>query len=128
MPVSATRRGQTAVAADHGTPPGGIVAKKLSPAAPGAKRLALRYGGALVCARYREDGARGQRLTTVELIVDERPMPPPAAVRVAFEETELRGAVKAVGGIWDAKRTLWVLPAAAIRTLKPQNRIVPEKA
>lgn len=128
MPASDTRRGQTAFEARHGAAPGGIVLKKLSPAAPGAKRLALRYGSALVCVRYREDGASGRRLTTVELIVEERAMPPPAAVRIAFEETELRGAVKAAGGIWDARRKLWILPAAAIRTLKLKDRIVPEKA
>ena len=128
MPASETRRRQTAVAADNGTPPGGMVLKRLSPAAPGATRLALRHGGALVCVRYREDEARGRRFTTVELMVDARPIPPPAAARVAFEETELRGAVKAAGGTWDAKRKLWVLPGAAIRKLKLKNRIVPEKA
>ena len=128
MHTSEIGRRQTGVATDHCTPPGRIVLKKLSPAAPGAKRLALRYGGALVCVRYREDAARGRRLTTVELIVDERPMPPPAAVRVAFEETELRSAVKAAGGTWDAKRKLWMLPGATIRKLNLKKRIVTEKA
>lgn len=73
MPVKeCMRRGATFSASKDGSA-GGVVLKKLSPTAPGAKRLATRYGKALVCVRYREDLARGRRLTTVELVVDERP-------------------------------------------------------
>ena len=75
--VSPTMRRQTALLSGIDTPSGGVVLKKLSPAAAGAKRLTTRYGPSLVCVRYREDTARGRRLTTVELIVDERPLPPP---------------------------------------------------
>ncbi|MCK9382013.1 MAG: hypothetical protein M0P95_13250 [Sulfuritalea sp.] len=102
--------------------------KKLSPAADGAKRMATRDGPSLVCVRYREDTVRGRRLTTVELIVDERPLPPPLAVRVAYEEVDLRSQVKAAGGTWDGKRKLWLLPRAAVRKLKLADRVVPEKA
>ncbi|MDO8789902.1 MAG: hypothetical protein Q7J42_17640 [Sulfuritalea sp.] len=102
--------------------------KKLSPAAAGAKRLATRYGSSLVCVRYREDTARGRRLTTVELIVDERPLPPPVAVRVAYQEVEMRNQVKDAGGIRDGKRKLWLLPRAAVRKLKLTHRIISEKA
>lgn len=70
-----------------------VVLKKLSPEAPGAKRLAARYGAALLCVRYREDSQSGKRLTTVELIVDQRPLPTPVSVRIAFDETELRRQV-----------------------------------
>lgn len=119
-----------AAAAHHSGPSGGgIVLKKLAPTAPGAKRLAARYGNALVCVRYREDQTTGQRLTTVELIVetrDRQPKPAPlAAVRIAYGETELRNRVKAAGGTWDAERKLWHLPKAAIRKLQLQHRVVP---
>lgn len=77
-----------------------VVLKKLSPTTPGAKRFATRYGQTLVCVRYREDPQGKRRLTTVELIVDERPLPVPAGVRIAYGETELRHQVKAAGGIW----------------------------
>jgi hypothetical protein len=121
-----TTRRQTPLPTGKDTSSGGIVLKKLLPVAAGAKRMATRYGPSLVCVRYREDAARGRRLTTVELIVDERP--PPVAVRVAYEEVELRSQVKAAGGDWDGKRKLWLLPRAAVRKLKLENRIVPEKA
>ncbi len=121
-------RRQTPMPTGKDTPPGGVVLKKLSPVAAGAKRMATRYGPALVCVRYREDAARGRRLTTVDLIVDERPLPPPVAIRVAYEEVELRSEVKAAGGTWDSKRKLWLLPRAAVRKLKLERRIVPERA
>lgn len=100
------------------------VLKKLSPKAAGTKRLTERYGKNLVCVRYREDLARSRRLTTVELIVDERPLPAPIAVRIAFDETELRTQVKAAGGVWDPSRKLWQLPAKTVRKLKLQQRVV----
>ncbi len=121
-------RRQTPLPAGNDRSSGGVVLKKLSPTAAGAKRLATRYGPSLVCVRYREDSAGGRRLTTVELIVDERPLPPPLALRVAYEEAELRSQVKAAGGTWDGKRKLWLLPRAAVRKLKLEHRIVPEKA
>ena len=128
MVTSQTIHREAPLPAGKDTSSGGIVLKKLSPVAAGAKRMATRYGSSLICVRYREDAARGRRLTTVELIVDERPLPPPVAVRVAYEEAELRSRVKAAGGTWDGKRKLWLLPRAAVRKLKLENRIVPEKA
>ncbi len=128
MAVGQTIHRQMTLPAGNGAPAGGGVLKKLSPTAAGAKRLATRYGQSLVCVRYREDPVRGRRLTTVELIVDERPLPPSLAVRVAFGETELRNAVKAAGGTWDARRKLWLLSRAAVRKLKLAHRVVTEKA
>lgn len=46
--------------------------KRLPPGAPGTKRLVERFGNALVCVRYRHDPQLNRRLTTVELIIDER--------------------------------------------------------
>ncbi len=105
-----------------------VVLKKLSPKTPGAKRYASQYGETLVCVRYREDPHGKRRLTTVELIVDERPLPVPAGVRIAYGETELRHQVKAAGGIWDAERKLWRLPKTTIRKLKLEHRVVPADA
>lgn len=105
-----------------------MVLKKLPPDAPGAKRLAARYGAALLCVRYREDCRAGQRLTTVELIVDQRPLPALAGVRIAYGEADLRRKVKEAGGIWDAEQKLWRLPKSSIRKLKLEQRIVTENA
>ncbi|MDP2823194.1 MAG: hypothetical protein Q8O52_11055 [Sulfuritalea sp.] len=107
---------------------GGTVLKKLAPGASGTKRLATRFGNALVCVRYRDDPARGRRLTTVELVVEERPLPGPLAIRIGYEEAELRGQAKAAGGRWDPKLKLWLLPRAAVRKLKLENRVVAENA
>ena len=128
MTISPTIRRQAALPSGIDSSSGGIVLKKLSPVAAGAKRLATRYGPPLGCVRYREDTARGRRLTTVGLIVDERPLPPPLAVRVAYQEVEMRNQVKDAGGIRDGKRKLWLLPGAAVRKLKLAHRVIPEKA
>lgn len=108
--------------------PGSVVLKKLSPGAPGTRRLSERYGNALVCVRYREDVQTGRRLTTVELVVESRPLPPPAGVRIAYGETELRRKVKAAGGVWDAECKLWRLPKSTIRRLNLTQRIATENA
>lgn len=108
--------------------PGGVVLKKLPPAAAGAKRVTARFGKALVCVCYREDAASQRRLTTVEPIVDERPLPAPVLVRIGYEETELRQRVKAANGTRDARRKLWRVPKSVVRDLKLAQRVVPENA
>lgn len=50
------------------------VIKKLPPGAPGTKRFMKEYGEDLVCVRYRHDSKKNRRLTTIEVIVAERPM------------------------------------------------------
>lgn len=125
------------------TPQPGNVIKRLSPGAPGTRRLLDRYGDALVCVRYREDQRGGSRYTTIELIVDRRPAKPsrqpPAAtaattttgapsatvlVRIDFHEAELRQRIKQAGATWNPTRRLWQVPRDAIRPLKLASRIV----
>lgn len=106
---------------------GAAVVKKLSSGAAGTQRLLARFGAALVCVRYRQDVARNQRYTTVELVVDERPGKPLSSlVRIGYQETSLRQQVKAAGGVWDAQQKLWSLPRAAIRRLGLKDRVVPK--
>ena len=50
------------------------VVKKLAPDQNGAKKLARRFGDALVCVRYRYDADTGIRYTTVELLVGQAPL------------------------------------------------------
>jgi hypothetical protein len=106
----------------------GAVVKKLAPGAPGTRRLLERYGSTLLSVRYREvespDGTN-RRLTTVELVIDERPGKPREAwLRIAYGETELRRTVRQAGGTWDAARRLWRLPASAVKLLRLQDRVV----
>ena len=112
-------------ASAHREPPAGSVIKRLSPGAPGTRRLQERYRDALVCVRYRQDPAPGLRYTTIELVVDRRPYAiKEDLVRIDFAETELREKVKAAGGRWDPNHKLWRIPRAATRALGLTKRVV----
>ena len=50
------------------------VIKTLRPAQPGTLKRQRRYGGALLCVRYREDASDTTRHTTVELVVETAPV------------------------------------------------------
>ena len=107
----------------------------------GAKRLSDRFGGRLLCVRYRRDDLRGLRLTTAEIVIAISPIPrrpaaaspkrPPAGteglvgVRVMYRETALRERLLAAGGRWNPELRLWLLPRAAATKLGLQNRIQP---
>lgn len=99
--------------------------KRLAPGAPGTKRLLARFGADLVCVRYRVDQATGRRITTVELVVEEKAPKAPVMhwIRIAYNETTLRNQVKAAGGQWDATRKLWRLSSKAIKALELEKRI-----
>src|SRR5262245_49091871 len=89
----------------------------LKPGQNGTKKLLAMHGGRLVAVRYRYDAARRLRFKTVELIEEQVPwvpdVPPDRSpyehvlVRINFDETELRVAVKNAGGRWDQERKLW---------------------
>ena len=117
MPASRPRENSAA---------GTAAIKRLRPGAPGTKRLVERFGAALLCVRYRHDPQRNCRLTTVELIVEERPEKPEktAWIRVAYNETELRLRVKEAGGTWHSERKLWLVPLKKIKALKLEMRMV----
>ncbi len=80
----------------------------LKPGQNGTKRLVEQYGDRLLCVRYRFDEARGVKLKTVEIIVDENPLRHPrydsddlVPVHVAYDETELRQQLRALRARWD---------------------------
>jgi hypothetical protein len=50
----------------------GIVLKSIKPGRPGSRRWLRRYGSRLLAVRYRGDGRRRIRMTTVEIVVEER--------------------------------------------------------
>jgi hypothetical protein len=102
---------------------------------PGTKKLQARFGDRLVCVRYLYDKARGRRLKTVELIVEEIEWTPRdrvprrkasdlVGIRVSYHEHALRHAVKAAGGIWRSRQRLWELSWEAVRVLALESRIV----
>ena len=109
----------------------------LRPGTPGTKKLVARYGERLVCVRYLYDETCGRRLKTVELVIEEAPRRGRArkprrqdhdlvAVRIAWDETDLRIAVKKAGAIWRPRQRLWELSWEAVRTLGNAHRVVGE--
>ena len=105
----------------------------LKPGQKGTKKLLNRYGEQLVCVRYRYDKEKKKRYKTVELIVEEvdwvvkSPLPDPntkVAIRVDWEETEIRDRVKRAGGLWDPYKKVWELEYGQVEQLGLQERIV----
>jgi hypothetical protein len=107
----------------------------LRPGMLGTKRLAARYGERLVCVRYLYDEIRSRRPKTVELVVEEAPWRGRArrprrndhdlvGVRIAWNEPELRTAVKQAGAIRRPRQKLWEMSWDAARTLGIGHRVV----
>jgi hypothetical protein len=107
----------------------------LRPGDNGTKKLQAKYGERLLAVRYRYDPAGRRRLKTVELIEEELPwdIPPPGTrrapdtpvrIRIAFDEIELRHAVKSAGARWQKDSKLWSLPHNVAEALGLEDRIV----
>ncbi|HEY6240803.1 MAG TPA: hypothetical protein VIW78_08190 [Burkholderiales bacterium] len=107
----------------------------LRPGMPGTKRLVARYGERLVCVRYLYDETTNRRLKTVELIIEQAAWHGRArrprrndhdlvGVRIAWNESELRAAVKHAGAIWRPRQKLWEMSWEAVRTLGIGHRVV----
>lgn len=106
------------------------------PGQPGTKQLVAEYGAKLICVRYRYDEARGRRLKTAEIIVEETPyvaaplkVSPNAVVslRVGYEEDDVKRLVKAAGGKWNPACRVWELRYDKVVALELTARIVPEE-
>jgi hypothetical protein len=106
---------------------GARVVKRLAATQPGAIKLARRYGGALVCVRYRHDPDGRHRYTTVELVVEKvlivRRKIEVVAVRLGTDETTLHAQARAHGAKWDSRARLWYMSRSAARKLGLLNRI-----
>ena len=115
------------------------VKKKLNPGARGTKRYVEEYGDRLVCVRYRHDGVRKKRLTTVEIIVAEADLTrlyteaakaiyphhnQQVFVRIGYQETQLQKLVKQAGGQWQRERKLWRMRRHLAIELGLRDRIV----
>jgi len=106
---------------------------KLLPGQKGAKKLTAKYGGKLVCVRYRYDEKLEKRFTTVELVVDEIPWipsrinDPEVCLKIKRTESKLHTLIKNAGGSWDRSRFVWVLPLSKVRALGLEDRVKTEK-
>ena len=118
--------------------------KTLKPGKRGTRDLLNRYGESLLYVRYRCDEATGERLKTVELVVQRRcpareahvPAPGAPGVRaggvgrrrvalsIGLRERDLQRRVKSAGGLWDPGRRVWFLPRDAAERLDLLHRVV----
>ena len=114
-------------------PPGEThIVKKMSPMQAGAKKLARRYGDALICVRYRHNAEGTTRYTTVELVVESVAVQKRSAadalvgVKLEFDDRTLRAVVQASGAEWDAKAKLWRMPRRVAKHLDLLARVEKE--
>lgn len=99
----------------------------------GSQRFLRKYGENLVAVRYRKSTRHNTLFTTIELIVDSREANTRShsnpkrwvAIRISYDEFELRNAVKNHGGRWSAKERAWVLEYSEAVVLNLASRIVP---
>ena len=104
------------------------VVKKLAPGAAGTLKLLEQYGDALVCVRYRHDTNDLCRWTTVELVVEQRPVRGAVDsllwVRIGRLEKSLQTTVKAAGGRWSPEERLWQVRRRLVSALGLEPRVV----
>jgi hypothetical protein len=72
----------------------------------------------LVCVRYRYDTEQQRKITTAEIIIDERPWRPNPqrihpnkrlSLKVEYGEVGVGKAIRAAGGVWDKEQKVWRL-------------------
>ena len=104
------------------------VVKTLSPTDRGAIALAAHYGDALVCVRHRTDAKGKIRHTTIELLIDTKPIRARSiklvSIRTEPQEHALHALIRQAGGKWDATARLWRLPKRIASILSLRDRIV----
>lgn len=107
----------------------------LRPGQHGTRKLLERFGERLVRVRYLYDPATGRRLKTVELIVESVPWTPRprkprrrddeiVAVRIAWNETDLRERAKRLGAVWRPAQKVWEMHWSDARRLGLTARVV----
>jgi len=102
---------------------------------PGAKKLGTQYSDRLVCVRYRYDPGQQRKITTVEIIVDERPWHPDPqrihpnkrlSLKVEYGEAGVGKTIRAAGGVWDKRQKVWKLTYKQVMALRLMDRVVPD--
>ncbi|MFY9315349.1 MAG: hypothetical protein WAO95_07295 [Burkholderiales bacterium] len=107
------------------------------PGQAGTKKFPDRYGDRLVCVRYRYDAAGGRRHKTVELIVEtvswnacarrsRRRDEEMVAVRIGYEEADLREHAKRLGALWRPQHRLWEMRWLDAKRLCIADRVPPD--
>lgn len=112
--------------------------KRLMAGVKGTKQYQQRFGDRLLHVRYHHDKEHQRRVTTVEIIVDEKPLtlltdrlitpnqPYPnqnVYVRIEFNEHELRARAKAAGARWQPEEQRWLMPYRIATKLGLRERV-----
>ena len=120
------------------------VIRTIKPGEHGSRKLQREYGDKLLVVRYRKSSDGCEIHTTVELIVDTRKAPDPVfhaknavahshagrdeavvAVKVGYQELQLRNRLKAVGARWSRSHKVWVTYYRHVGELGISDRVVP---
>lgn len=103
------------------------------PNQPGTKSWVEKYGKDLVCVRYRYDEKENKKITTAEIIVNEKEWKPdkkriPANkimyIRVTYGEIGIASLIKNAGGRWNRKIKFWELAYREVVSLGLEDRVV----
>lgn len=88
-----------------------------------------------MCVRYLYDAKASRQYKTVELIVSSAPWRPTGrnprrrdddiiAIRIAYEETELRERAKRLGAVWRPVQKIWEIAWGDAKRLEVADRVV----
>ncbi|WP_078082683.1 hypothetical protein [Microbulbifer mangrovi] len=114
------------------------IIKTFRPGDDGTKKYSDKYGQQLCAVRYRRSRCKKTVYTTVEIIVAEREAYPRSqahraantkltewvALKIAFDELELRNEVKRIGGRWSKLAKAWVVKRKLAEGAELHHRIV----
>jgi hypothetical protein len=109
------------------------IGKILKPGQPGTKKWLEKFGEDLLCVRYRDDKVNHRKLTTVEIIVEQRawkinpqriPRNKLMTIQVGYDEKNIQRLVRSAGGKWNRTGQVWQLSYGEILDLGLEQRIV----
>jgi hypothetical protein len=99
----------------------------------GTKKFVDKYGPSLLYVRYYYDIKRQKRITTVELLLDEKSWVPKKInpnklvhIKVQWGESEIAQRIKQSGGKWIQEKKVWEIPFGKVKELGIQNRMTEE--
>lgn len=113
--------------------------RTIRPGKPGSTRFKQHWGDRLVAVRYRKDSEAGKLFTTIEIIVDERELPPEGvtfpqhrairrntvvAVPISYDEYDLRMQAKQYGARWSRQQRVWLMRYDTAVVMGLQHRVV----
>ncbi|MGH1471322.1 MAG: hypothetical protein ACRBCS_09025 [Cellvibrionaceae bacterium] len=115
------------------------VIKTIPAGEQGSLRFLDEWGDMLYAVRYRDDEDRGLILTTVEVVVDERPRMSKnrqqkgylearsraaVIVRIGYHEDQVKMKAKAAGARWDPSKKHWVMSYKSAIKIGFKGRII----